>query len=178
MNTSFSKIRHIQESNRQLERRLLNEKIGDKLTPESLNSHKAQDTKKTASFLNSHYNIKLNAATTGSWTDKDYNDTLVRYFTENNIKYGVCKKGDGYCSDDSEGEVYTQDRNFSTMVKGFEPSKVNTQSNPQDKINTTNDKIYDYKLSNGKYYYSKKGLNNWIEATGKSLEAIKTKIKF
>jgi hypothetical protein len=53
-----------------------------------------------------------------------------------------------------------------------------TQTNGQEKINTTNDKSYDYKLSNGKYYYSSKGQNKWTEATGKSLEAIKTKVKF
>jgi hypothetical protein len=47
-----------------------------------------------------------------------------------------------------------------------------------DKINTTNDRTYDYKLSNGKYYYSLKGQNKWVEAKGKGLEDIKTKIKF
>jgi hypothetical protein len=52
------------------------------------------------------------------------------------------------------------------------------QQNQGEKINTTNDKSYDYKLSGGKYYYSKKGQNNWIVAKGKGLEAIKTKIKF
>jgi len=52
------------------------------------------------------------------------------------------------------------------------------QQNQGEKINTTNDLTYDYKLSGGKYYYSKKNENNWIEAKGKGLEAIKTKIKF
>jgi hypothetical protein len=61
-----------------------------------------------------------------------------------------------------------------------QPDKVTTTdtTQPGDKINTTNDRTYDYKLSGGKYYYSKKGQNNWIEAKGKGLEAIKTKIKF
>jgi len=61
-----------------------------------------------------------------------------------------------------------------------QPDKVTTTDTtpPGDKINTTNDRTYDYKLSGGKYYYSKKGQNNWIEAKGKGLEAIKTKIKF
>lgn len=52
------------------------------------------------------------------------------------------------------------------------------QQNQDEKINTTNDKSYDYKLSGGKYYYSKKNENNWIEAKGKGLEAIKSKVKF
>jgi hypothetical protein len=52
------------------------------------------------------------------------------------------------------------------------------QQNQGEKINTTHDDSYDYKLSGGKYYYSKKGQNQWIESKGKSLEAIKSKIKF
>jgi hypothetical protein len=61
-----------------------------------------------------------------------------------------------------------------------QPDKVTTTdtTQPGDKINTTNDRTYDYKLSGGKYYYSKKNENNWIEAKGKGLDAIKTKIKF
>lgn len=47
-----------------------------------------------------------------------------------------------------------------------------------EKINTTNDRSYDYKLSGGKYYYSAKGQNKWIEAKGKGLDAIKSKVKF
>jgi hypothetical protein len=61
-----------------------------------------------------------------------------------------------------------------------QPDKVTTTdtTQPGDKINTTNDRTYDYKLSGEKYYYSKKNENNWIEAKGKGLDAIKTKIKF
>lgn len=47
-----------------------------------------------------------------------------------------------------------------------------------EKINTTNDRSYDYKLSGGKYYYSAKGQNKWVEAKGKGLDAIKSKVKF
>ena len=56
---------------------------------------------------------------------------------------------------------------------------------PGDKINTTNDKAYDYKLSGGKYYFKGKPntpsatkYTNWTEATGKGLEAIKSKVSF
>jgi len=58
------------------------------------------------------------------------------------------------------------------------PTTTNTKVSPTSKINTTNDRSYDYKLENGKYYYSKKGQNKWIEAKGKGLESIKSKIKF
>ena len=54
----------------------------------------------------------------------------------------------------------------------------NTPTQQGEKINTTNDKSYDYKLSNGKYYYSTKGQNKWIEAKGKGLDSIKSKVKF
>ena len=53
-----------------------------------------------------------------------------------------------------------------------------SQTTTSQKINKTHDKTYDYKFENGKYYYSFKGKNTWTEATGKSLEAIKTKVKF
>lgn len=149
----------------------LYEKVGDKLTPEALNSPKAQYTKKTASFLNSYYKTNLGAAKTGSWTDKDYNDTLKKFMEEKGITVWVCKKGDGYCHDEAEGEVTTKELDKLKNV-------MNPQSNQEEKINTTNDKTYDYKLSNGKYYYTLKGQNKWIEANGKSLESIKSKIKF
>ena len=151
----------------------LYEKVGDKLTPEMSNSPKAQDTKKVATFLNSYYKIKLNAATTGSWTDKDYNDTFKRFLEEKGIQVWVCKKGDGYCSEDGsdEGEVGTKE--LDKLKQAMTP-----QTNQQEKINTTNDKTYDYKLSNGKYYYSLKGQNKWVEAKGNGLNSIKTKVKF
>jgi hypothetical protein len=56
--------------------------------------------------------------------------------------------------------------------------KPNQQQNQGEKINTTHDDSYDYKLSGGKYYYSKKGQNKWVEAKGNGLDAIKSKIKF
>ena len=151
----------------------LYEKVGDKLTPEMSNSPKVQATKKSAQFLNSYYKINLGAATTGSWTDKDYNDTLKKFMEEKGITVWVCKKGDGYCREDGvdEGEVTTKE--LDKLEQAMTP-----QSNQQEKINTTNDKTYDYKLSNGKYYYSLKGQNKWVEAKGNGLNAIKTKVKF
>ena len=161
----------------------LYERIGDKLTPDMSSSPKAKYTKRVASFLNSYYKINLNAATTGNWQDKDYNDYLKKFMEEKGIPVWVCKKGDGYCREDGddEGEVTTKEvgklKELMFPQSGSNVSGTTTQ-NTQEKINTTNDKSYDYKLSNNKYYYSKKGLNKWVEATGKSLEAIKTRVKF
>ena len=152
---------------------LLNEKLGQKLTPRNLQSPKSQDTKKTASFLNSYYNINLNAATTGNWQDKDYNEYLKKFMEEKGISVWICKKGDGYCADDG-----SQDGEVTTKELGKLKQAMTPQSNQQEKINTTNDKKYDYKFSNGKYYYSLKGQNKWVEAKGNALNAIKTKVKF
>lgn len=160
----------------------LYERIGRKLTPTHLNSPKGKNTKQIASFLNSYYKIKLNAATTGSWTDKDYNDTLKKFMEEKGISVWVCKKGDGYCREDGldEGEITTKeiDKFRQAMMSPVKGQPVTPQVNGQEKINTTNDKSYDYKLSNGKYYYSLKNQNKWVEATGKSLESIKKIVKF
>jgi hypothetical protein len=41
-----------------------------------------------------------------------------------------------------------------------------------EKINNTVDENYDYKTVDGKYYYSQKGKNSWVEATGDLLEKI------
>ena len=76
--------------------------------------------------------------------------------------------------------------NFKTatqrLVNSQQSTTATTQSNTSqaagEKINTTNDRSYDYKLSNGKYYYSAKGQNKWIEAKGKGLNAIKSRVKF
>jgi hypothetical protein len=76
--------------------------------------------------------------------------------------------------------------NFKTttqkLASAQQPTTATTQSNTSkvagEKINTTNDRSYDYKLSGGKYYYSAKGQNKWVEAKGKSLESIKSKVKF
>lgn len=152
--------------------RILNlyEKIGEKLTPKSATSPKTQDTKKIATFLNQYYNINLPSATSGNWHDQDYNDTFKKFLEEKGISVWVCKKGDGYCHDDDEGEVITKELDKLKQAINL------TQGD--EKINTTHDRSYDYKLSGGKYYYSTKGQNNWVEAKGTSIDAIKSKVKF
>jgi hypothetical protein len=182
MNRSYSKIRHIQESNQLLERRLFSEQTSattqpttpTKLGPEQLNSLKGQDTKKKSEFFNKYY--KTNLPLDGNWLNPDYNKTMERYLKEKNLPVWVCKGGDGYCNDTDNGEVITKDyKNFKTI---FNQDLAKLNSPQQSKINTTNDKSYDYKLENGKYYYSVKGQNKWIEATGTGLNSIKTKVKF
>lgn len=83
-------------------------------------------------------------------------------------------------------------QNRSTVTPSQSDTTAQTQSvtttettQPGDKINTTNDKAYDYKLSGGKYYFKGKPNTpsatkypNWTEATGKGLEAIKSKVSF
>jgi len=59
-----------------------------------------------------------------------------------------------------------------------ETPQPTTTPSSDEKINTDHDRSYDYKLSGGKYYYTTKGQNNWVEAKGKGLEAIKSKVKF
>jgi hypothetical protein len=274
----------------------LYEMVGDKLSPEGLQSPKAQGTKDQATFLNYYYGTNLPSATTGSWTDKDFNDTLKKFMEEKGIPVWICKKGDGYCADGDEGEVTTKEMDklkqsmslqqedksatflsdFAKMYgipeedvfninvssgqtqmdiakntlmgplkevtlwsakengridrilnqlnsyykgqigakgvmndeqklwlndfikvlqtikpqienysQGLPQEKVSVNlSNPnespstEEKINTANDRTYDYKLSGGKYYYSLKGQNNWVEANGKGLESIKSKVNF
>ena len=154
---------------------LITEKIGDTLSGQALSSQMAQGVKKEAQFLNAYYKINppLKSATTGSWTDKDYNDYLKKFMEEKGIPVWICKTGDGYCPDGSDGEVATKDYVKLRDAMGIGPTSTTT-----DKINTTNDKNYDYKLSNGEYYYSYKRKNSWVKATGKGLESIKKNVKF
>ena len=107
---------------------------------------------------------------------KEYLDTFV-----NIIEYSKPRFEKFKSMPQDQWDKYLQAYDTINQPKPTEqPDKVTTTdtTQPGDKINTTNDRTYDYKLSGGKYYYSKKNENNWIEAKGKGLEAIKSKIKF
>lgn len=105
----------------------LYEIVGEKLTPQALNSEKTKHTKIIAEFLNYHYKINLPAATTGSWTDKDYNDYLKKFMEENKIPVWVCKTGDGFCPDNSDGEITTKDiKSLMDYIGSYIDSNVNT----------------------------------------------------
>jgi hypothetical protein len=143
------------------------------LGPERLSSRLGQMTKQESEFFNKYY--KLNLPVDGNWLNPEFNKTMGRYLKEKNIPIWVCKKGDGYCSDDGEdaGHVTTQE------IKRFNDAIAQDTAKLQvGKINTSHDKSYDYKLENGKYYYSLKGQNKWVESTGNSLLSIKTNVKF
>lgn len=153
------------------------------LGPDQLSSKYAEITKQQKEFFNKKY-PGTNLSVDGNWLDKKFNDTMAKYITEKGGTPSYCKKGDGYCGEGQDGVVYISDRKIAdTLKQEISGGETPQNSNPQqpiagEKINTTNDKAYDYKLANGKYFYSKKGLNKWIEAKGKGLESIKTKVKF
>lgn len=162
-------------------KRILNlyEKVGEPLT-NGLNSQKAEVTKKYAQALNKIYGTDLKTATTGDWQDQEYNNTLKKFMEEKGITPWICKTGDGYCGDGDDGIVTVngiENLKKLDLALGIDPKTILNQPT-DDKINTTNDKGYDYKLSGEKYYYSPKGKNNWVEATGKGLESIKQNVKF
>ena len=150
---------------------LVNKVIKEQSTtfiPEMLNSPKAKSTKSWAQFFNRYYKLQL--PMDGKWDNPQFNIAMKRYIEEKKLPVYFCKSGDDYCNTD--GEVVTKD------INGLYDARKNDESPQGGKVNTTNDTTYDYKFSNGKYYYSMKGQNKWIEAKGKGLESIKTKVKF
>jgi hypothetical protein len=77
------------------------------------------------------------------------------------------------------GEVYSLLGSDAPNSEKASPAETGSQA----KINTTNDRAFDYKLENGKYFFKGKGAYaskypNWVEATGRGLEAIKANVKF
>jgi len=145
--------------------------IEQTLEPNQLSSPKAQQTKKFQEIFNKKYNA--NIPVDGNWLNPKYNEFMSKYITEKGLTPYVCKKGDGYCNDTDAGEVNVYGEENIKKLNNFLSLEMSGA-----KINTTNDKSYDYKLENGKYYYSVKGQNKWIEAKGKGLQAIKTRVKF
>lgn len=78
-----------------------------------------------------------------------------------------------------------QTSNTETKVSSSGTTTGSTQSQTGEKINTTSDRSFDYKLSNGEYFFKGKANTsfgskypNWTKATGTALDSIKTKIRF
>ena len=109
---------------------------------------------------------------------KTFLDNQVSFLQTNKPMYDKFK---GYTDDQWQQITQKMGQLKGGAAQPTETTPQPTNSTPTqqgEKINTTNDKSYDYKLSNGKYYYSTKGQNKWIEAKGKGLESIKSKVKF
>ena len=109
---------------------------------------------------------------------RQFLNTLIDFFTMSKTQLAAVKtlpqdKWDEYFQAGGATDIY----NFLKNTQSQTPDQT-SQTGGGEKINTTNDRSYDYKLSNGKYYYSVKGQNNWVEAKGKGLESIKSKVKF
>jgi hypothetical protein len=162
--------------------KLLYEKIGEPLGTTQQNSPKGKSVIEMKKFFNQYY--KLNLPLNGDWQTKEYNDVIKRYIEEKKLQVWVCSTGDGYCPDNSDGEVTTKQLGeLNNFIKQDKAKFTQTQGN--EKTNTTNDKNYDYMLKDGKYYFKgKQGTTagvkypNWVEATGKGLESIKSIVKF
>ena len=102
------------------------------LSADRLNSLKGKDTKEWAQFFNKHY--KLNLPVDGNWKNIEFNKTMERYLKEKNLPIWVCKKGDGYCSDDGEdaGEITTKNVSGLRAAKQSDESQQPVQDKPQD----------------------------------------------
>ena len=79
---------------------------------------------------------------------------------------------------EDQWEQYFQSNVRVDDFSSSETQQPTTTLSSDEKINTDHDRSYDYKLSGGKYYYSTKGQNNWVEAKGTGINAIKSKVKF
>jgi len=160
--------------------RIVKRVLKEQLTQDQLNSPKSKQAKKFQEVFNSLY--KANLPVDGNWKDKKYNELKKKWLNEKGLTIHICKKGDGYCNDNDEGEITTKDNVVPLLKKDWMKccNKGTTQTTTTEpKINTTHDKSYEYKLENGKYYFkSKAKYPDWVESTGKGLESIKKNVKF
>ncbi len=102
-----------------------------KLTANRLNSPKGKDTKEWSQFFNKHY--KINLPVDGNWLNPDFNKTMERYLKEKNLSIWVCKKGDGYCSEDGEDEGVITTKDIDGLLNSRKQDE--TQQPVQDKPN-------------------------------------------
>ena len=100
------------------------------MTSDMLNSPKGQHTKQFKQVFNKLY--KTNFQIDGNWKDKTYNETMSRYVKDKGLPVYVCKKGDGYCSDDQEGEVGTDEQNTKKLFDFLRADLSGGGSGPKD----------------------------------------------
>ena len=105
--------------------------------------------------------------------DKNGNAVRMRpFYVGKNLK--------SYINSTKETQTTT---NTNTQNQETQTKTGEFQLSQNAKINTTNDKSFDYALDNGKYYFKGKGTQaskypNWVEAKGNGLNNIKSKVKF
>jgi hypothetical protein len=207
MNSSQSKIRHIRQANILLEQRRfgLMEQTTTSVTHPWLGADGNPDptllvTKmktdpnfqnwlgelktKTKEELEKAYKdiMHLLLKTKGNY-DENYRAWLIAKATINDAIKMVGDSPETLQTISSQqASQQVQSQTAPTELAGVNPQPVTSGG---EKINTTFDKAYDYKFENGKYYFKGKEKTqyankypNWVEATGKGLESIKSKIKF
>lgn len=100
----------------------IEEKSDTTLTSDRLKSEKGNDTKRMANFFNKYY--KINIPLDGNWKNPDYMKAMQRFVTEKKIDpIWTCRKGDGYCKDEQEGEITIRDAKarakFNSIMKNI-----------------------------------------------------------
>lgn len=130
-----------------------------------------------------------------SMTEEQWNQFIQRNGTSNQDLSSVFKNY-MHQNPDFRNRIYSffgggstapsgQTTNTGTTVSSSGTTTGSTQSQTGEKINTTSDRSFDYKLSNGEYFFKGKSNTsfgskypNWTKATGTALDSIKTKIRF
>ena len=100
----MTKVIRLKESDIQ---RMVKRVLTEQLTQDQLNSPKSKQAKKFQEVFNSLY--KANLPADGNWKDKKYNELKKKWLNEKGLTIHICKKGDGYCNDNDEGEIITKD---------------------------------------------------------------------
>ncbi len=136
------------------------------------------------------FNDNLDAATRAYYSKfytsqmNNFKDSVVKISQSGKFDefFNQLKSYNGQMTDNQKklltGIISSLEAYKNVLPKPNQQQGQSPQQNQGEKINTTHDDAYDYKLSGGKYYYSKKGQNNWIEAKEKGLKSIKAKVKF
>ena len=116
--------------------------MNENFTAEMANSRKAQGTKKYQQVFNKLY--KTNFPLDGNWTDKKFNETMMRYIKDKGLTPYVCKKGDGFCNDDAEGEVTVYSKEDFKKLDAFVNQDLGVSNNQPKNIKVFQDWLDKY----------------------------------